>query len=81
MIGPAFEFRDYQKFIAREGPFKNIPSSVIPTLKCVALAIPAMYIFVAYSSTLNHYMFAEPDFIAKYSFFYRLLFLFYTKSK
>ena len=33
IIGPFFEFSDYKRYIEREGHYKNIPSTIIPSLK------------------------------------------------
>ena len=35
--GPWFEFKDFQDYMAREGHYKNIPSTVVPTLKRIAM--------------------------------------------
>ena len=35
--GPWFEFRDFQDYMANQGHYKEIPSTVVPTLKRIAL--------------------------------------------
>lgn len=35
--GPWFEFKDFKDYMAREGHYKNIPSTVVPTLKRIAM--------------------------------------------
>lgn len=39
VTGTSFDFRDYQNFIEREGRFKKIPNSLIPSLQYVGLSI------------------------------------------
>ena len=54
LVGPAFDFRDYQKYISREAPFDNIPSPVVPTLKCLLYGFVSMFIMAALSKPFGH---------------------------
>lgn len=33
LIGPVFEFRDYEDYLNRKGDYENIPSTIKPAVK------------------------------------------------
>lgn len=55
LVGPAFEFSDYIRFINGEAPFEveKMPSRVLPTLKCIVWALLCMGIFAMFSKRYN----------------------------
>ncbi|KAJ3080235.1 lysophospholipid acyltransferase, partial [Quaeritorhiza haematococci] len=75
LVGPSFEFKDYKDFIDQRPPFDSIPSSAIPTLKCIgtAAAYFGLMIFLEQTYTFQHAL-LDPKFQAS-PFWYRFLFI------
>ncbi|KAJ3411902.1 Lysophospholipid acyltransferase 1 [Chytridiales sp. JEL 0842] len=63
LVGPAFDFRDYQLFSSREGPFHHIPSRVVPTLKSLMYALATLSIFMVYSGDWHYGVLVTESFV------------------
>ncbi|KAI9105377.1 MBOAT, membrane-bound O-acyltransferase family-domain-containing protein [Phlyctochytrium arcticum] len=74
LVGPSFEFRDYQKFIRREAPYDNVPSCFVPTVRAVGAALICFFLFFKFGSQWS-YMYCLTDEYQQSSFLYRLFYL------
>jgi len=53
LVGPSFQFNDYVQFVKKEGPFANYPSTFIPAMKTLIIALICQFIFTKF----NHWNF------------------------
>ncbi|KAJ3171322.1 lysophospholipid acyltransferase, partial [Irineochytrium annulatum] len=63
LVGPSFEFKDYDDFIARRKPFDKIPSRVWPVTRCLLYAVGMLYIYIRFGSTWNFDIATKPEFM------------------
>ncbi|KAJ3312157.1 lysophospholipid acyltransferase [Blyttiomyces sp. JEL0837] len=63
IVGPAFNFRDYQKYINLEAPFNHTPSPFVPTLKSIGVAGIVAFFYVKYVSVYSYERCAELEFL------------------
>ena len=71
LVGPSFEFRDYQMFIHNEAPFDNIPAPWVPTLQSFLLSLFTMVIYILYGSRYSYEFTTTDSFVKTYSFWQR----------
>ena len=73
-VGPAIDYNHYKTFIESEGPYKSIPSTTIPALKCLSVGI-VLIVLEAYISPHYHFLlvsdpkFTSLTFLGKIVFF------------
>ncbi|KAJ1565723.1 lysophospholipid acyltransferase, partial [Nowakowskiella sp. JEL0078] len=77
MIGPAFEYADYSRFIQQKAPFNNIRGRSFATLKNLVVGILCFSLFLTYGKKLAHDIAAKPEFIEN-PFWYRVSFLMFA---
>jgi hypothetical protein len=46
LSGPFFEYKDFDNFIHLNSHYKNIPSTIVPTLKRISAALGKNYLFI-----------------------------------
>jgi lysophospholipid acyltransferase len=60
LVGPTFSFNDYMAFINREDDYEDIPSSIVPTVKCFSTALVSAFVVLVYGPTYNHLALLSP---------------------
>ncbi|KAJ3254770.1 lysophospholipid acyltransferase [Boothiomyces macroporosus] len=73
-VGPAIEFRHYQRFINQEGEYKNIPSTVGPMLKALVLGL-VMIVLETVVGKHYHFALTTSEFFFEKTLFQKLLYI------